>query len=629
LAFAAWTYPDASGYRPLPELHIACTGIAPQATKEQWLHLAQKAAAKGRMPAKRNLFGKQDSLLSSTLANALEALYDLFAQAPILGSLIDPRKISNNLYQASYESLAPLLGEVFKAEGDDEARERAIAAAGMVKAADLLAGEYTLIVTNVPYLGFKRQSDPLRRFCESHYPASQSGLETAFAERAIQLLRIGGSLSLVVNQTWLFQPSSCKLREKLLDLNDWSFIVRLGARAFETIFGDVVNVALVMLLRNPPHRESRFAYLNAQEHRSAIVKAENLRHEKPSIVVQANVRNNPSSVITDLPLSESNLLLSRFAISASGLKTGDRDHFNRQMWEIALPNNDWDYYQVASKSSDAYSGRNEIIFWENGNGQLAALAEEVRHLNHVAQNWKRGQVTWQKRGVAVSAVGAIQSHLYDGDKFDSGVTVICPENAEDLAPIWAYCKSDKFVATLRAVDSKISITTSTILKVEFPKKLWENASAKKYPDGLPEPESDDPTQWLFHGRPDEAQEGTELQVAVARLLGYRWPAELDDKMRLSKRARQLAKSCDNLLEYADKDGIVCIPSVRGEEPAAERLLRLLTACDIKPNGDLDDWLRNSFFEEHCKLFHDRRLYGTSGRTQARRLPRPRELSQVG
>ena len=50
---------------------------------------------------------------------------------------------------------------------------------------------------------------------------------------------------------------------------------------------------------------------------------------------------------------------------------------------------------------------------------------------------------------------------------------------------------------------------------------------EKYPDGLPEPESDDPTQWLFHGRPEPST--SPFQVAVARLLGYRWPAELEGK----------------------------------------------------------------------------------------------------
>jgi hypothetical protein len=228
----------------------------------------------------------------------------------------------------------------------------------------------------------------------------------------------------------------------------------------------------------------------------------------------------------------------------------------------------------------------------------------------VAQNWRRGRVVWLKRGVAVSAVGKIQSHFYDGEKFDSGVTVICPKNEEDLPSIWGYCRSGDFEAALRAVDSKISITTSTVLKVEFPKEVWEKSAAEEYPDGLPEPESDDPKQWLFHGRPEEST--APLQVAVARLLCYRWPAELDEKMRLSKRGRALVNKCEELAKFAEDDGIVCIPSVRGEEPAAEQLEALLAAAGIKParvrelagGADLDDWLRNSFFEKHCALFDD-------------------------
>ena len=122
---------------------------------------------------------------------------------------------------------------------------------------------------------------------------------------------------------------------------------------------------------------------------------------------------------------------------------------------------------------------------------------------------------------------------------------------------------------------------------------------------------------------------------MARLLGYRWPAELEgphpsplpegegtEAMRLSQRARELVHRCDELLQFADDDGIVCIPAVRAESPAAERLLEilqaaygpkwsnsllhdLLTEAGCKPGTTLDDWLRNAFFEQHCKLFHNR------------------------
>ena len=79
--------------------------------------------------------------------------------------------------------------------------------------------------------------------------------------------------------------------------------------------------------------------------------------------------------------------------------------------------------------------------------------------------------------------------------------------------------------------------------------------------------------------------------------------------------------CDELLKFADKDGIVCIPPVRGEASAAERLLNLLAAAygkawstdklsELLKKSDhvgktLDLWLRDKFFTQHCQLFHQR------------------------
>jgi hypothetical protein len=114
---------------------------------------------------------------------------------------------------------------------------------------------------------------------------------------------------------------------------------------------------------------------------------------------------------------------------------------------------------------------------------------------------------------------------------------------------------------------------------------------------------------------------TVLQVTVARLLGYRWPAELDPEMELSREARTWVKKCADLLPYVDEDGIVCIPPVRGEPAATERLLNLLAAAygeawshDIlsallKQVGHegktLETWLRDKFFAQHCRLFQHR------------------------
>ena len=181
----------------------------------------------------------------------------------------------------------------------------------------------------------------------------------------------------------------------------------------------------------------------------------------------------------------------------------------------------------------------------------------------------------------------------------------------------------------------LNVTNATLVKVPFDLERWTQVAAERYPNGLPKPYSDDPTQWIFHGHPcgsviwDEGTKWTThgprrtdptvLQVAVARLLGYHWPAENDPDMELADEARAWVEKTTALHPFADEDGIVCIPSVARERPAHERLLQLLQAAwgddwsdDIlaklltaTESPSLDDWLRNRFFEEHCKLFHQR------------------------
>ena len=157
LALAAWTWPGAEGYRPLPQLNVACSGLAPNTTKERWTTLAEQAATAGGFPAERDLLGTDDSLLSAPLRASLESLYDLFRYAPERGSLINPRALKADMLQSSYESVQSLFASVLKHEQTtDEQTERTIIARGMAHAAELLAERYHLVITNVPYLAVCR-----------------------------------------------------------------------------------------------------------------------------------------------------------------------------------------------------------------------------------------------------------------------------------------------------------------------------------------------------------------------------------------------------------------------------------------------------------------------------------------
>lgn len=221
--------------------------------------------------------------------------------------------------------------------------------------------------------------------------------------------------------------------------------------------------------------------------------------------------------------------------------------------------------------------------------------------------------------------------------FDENAAAIIPYSKKDRAAIWCVIQTGDFKILVRAIDSALKVTNKTLVKVPFDLERWTKVAEEKYPHGLPMPYTDDPTQWIFHGHPcgsviwEEEKKWTAhgplrsdesvLQVAVARLLGYRWPAELDPEMELAEEQRQWVTRCEALGGYADEDGIVCLPAVRGEAPAADRLLNLLAAAygeawsndtlsELLNRADhagktLETWLREKFFAQHCKLFHHR------------------------
>jgi hypothetical protein len=214
-----------------------------------------------------------------------------------------------------------------------------------------------------------------------------------------------------------------------------------------------------------------------------------------------------------------------------------------------------------------------------------------------------------------------------GEKFDISCSPVVPNDPTDLPAIWAFLSSPDYAIAVRQIDQALKVTNGTLVKIPFDLAHWQQVAAEKYPNGLPEPYSDDPTQWLFHGHPRHADPGTELHVALARLAGYRWPAETDAAMRLSAAARARIAQAATLPE-ADADGLLALVPVLGERPLADRLraycatawgeawlpgteAALITAASDRTKEKppkqltLDAWLRTHAARQHAKLFHDR------------------------
>lgn len=234
VALAAWKL--VGEHIVLPPMHIACSGLAPNCSEEQWIKLADS-----RMSADKRSVLPTHPLLPAIgrepVRNTLRDMHALFSQAPDLGSLIDPSATAGTLGSADWETVKPFLDDLLAEEsksGDDDAHERVVAAQGMAKAAEILAGEYTLVTTNVPYLGRGGQCEVLKEFAQKNYPEAKADLATIFVSRILRWLAKEGTAAVVTPQNWLFLTSYKKLRTRLLKERTWNVVVRMGEHAFES-----------------------------------------------------------------------------------------------------------------------------------------------------------------------------------------------------------------------------------------------------------------------------------------------------------------------------------------------------------------------------------------------------------
>lgn len=605
LALEAWRFPNAGGYRPLPALQLACSGQDVLAASNEWQQLAQQ---------------------NPELEPALAWLMRQFSDAPVLGSLIDIKRAH---YQGKSDS-APAPWQLLldaqaqnAAESDEESKETQVAAQGLALAAKLLAGSYHLVATNVPYLGRGKQCAILQNFCENYYPEAKADLATVFLERCLDFNPLGGSSTIVLPQNWLFLTSYKKFREKILTEQTWNLLARLGPRAFETISGEVVQAILITLSKGVAPKDALLRAVDVAELKSAVEKDAFLPSNNIYAINQWQNFTNPDAMIS-IGEKNNDRYMRDYVNSYQGLSSGDDFRLKRAFWELAASSycDRWVFMQGSSQGKGMFSGRENLISYQviNGDVKLGAL---------------RGRDAWGKKGISIDRVASLYPSVYEGNYFHSLIPTLIPKDEMHLAAIWSFAESDSLKESLREMNQALSVDNGYFERFQVDIDHWIKNASIQYPNGLPNSYTNDPTQWIFHGHPcasvvwDEESKWTKegpvrfdetvLQVAVARLLGYQWPAELDEEMELADEQRQLVDEVAKLNAFADEDGIVCLPAVRGEAPAHTRLEKLLVAAyeDDWKNGALDKlltavgskslelWLRDKFFEQHCKLFQHR------------------------
>jgi type II restriction/modification system DNA methylase subunit YeeA len=188
-----------------------------------------------------------------------------FSEADNFGSLIKPQvgHVADALATLEAKDMA---GNLFLAE----THQRVLS---VLRMAEALSPRYAVVVANPPYMGSKGMNTRLSAWAKENYPNSKSDLFAMFIERNLDFTVKSGAVAMITMQSWMFLSSFEALRGRILNQHTILSMAHLGARAFDSIGGEVVSTT-AFVLENDHKPDYRGAYMRLVDGNSEAEKME-------------------------------------------------------------------------------------------------------------------------------------------------------------------------------------------------------------------------------------------------------------------------------------------------------------------------------------------------------------------
>ena len=343
---------------------------------------------------------RPQTLASTDLAfsthREIDAFWNQFEHADTFGSLIRPNA---DLIQPLRDHLETLDKDRL---GAPELRENA---ERVLKQALFLTRRYDVAIANPPYMGSKQMNALLSQFLKKNCPDSKSDLFAAFMERCTDLAVPGGAVAMITMQSWMFLSSYEKLRKSLLERQHISSMLHLGARAFDSIGGEVVSSTAFVLTNQLAEsfiEESAKTgvYIRLVDGSSEQEKIASLSTALSERISETDFYLASSSDFAMVPgspivywLSENMLRgfaehdpLGSVTALAVGLQTGDNNRFLRQWWEVSsirtafactsreeatASGARWFPYNKGGEFRKWYGNQEFVVNWENDGEEVS------------------------------------------------------------------------------------------------------------------------------------------------------------------------------------------------------------------------------------------------------------------
>jgi hypothetical protein len=324
---------------------------------------------------------------------------------------------------------------------------------------EYLARRHHVVVANPPYLG-KGMNEELSDFAKQEYPDSKADMFAMFIERNLELAKQGGLVAMITMQSWMFLSSYEKLRGKLLDHETLLTMAHLGAKAFDSIGGEVVSTtAFVVEHAHRPDYNGSYVRLvdgNSEAEKEAALRAALTTPLAPRDSPLHRASAADFKKIPGAPIAywvsrkfsavvEVATSLESLATLKEGLTTGNNDLFLRYWYEVATDQlgiamtsqlsalesgRRWFPYNKGGSFRRWYGNNDYVVDWFDSGRRIHDYAGVPLDFGGAPVRAKRyyfdAGITWTRVSSASSAF-----RLFDkGFIFDSTGPSIFPESAD-------------------------------------------------------------------------------------------------------------------------------------------------------------------------------------------------------
>lgn len=318
--------------------------------------------------------------------DAEEGFWNQFQQVDTFGSLIQSDESMIPRLRNHIEHSLPQNADLFMADVVDRART-------VISNVEYLNRRYAVAVANPPYMGSRNMDVRMSEFLRAQFSESKQSVDASFISRIRALLMSNGIAGVITLQSWMFLSSFERFREQLLRDACLLCLAQFGPGAFDSIGGDVVSTAAVIIKNNPDNgRRGEFVSVTrfptgstkAEALRAAVQDGAGIYHVSPT-----SFKRVPGSRIA-FWLSESTIAmyneanrLGRLAAVKKGLDTGDNSRFLRFWHEVSIEGvsrgsrpcgERWVPYNKGGPFRRWYGNNDYVIDWAVDGKEIRLLA---------------------------------------------------------------------------------------------------------------------------------------------------------------------------------------------------------------------------------------------------------------